>query len=100
MATIPATAAAPPVPVSTTVLPPALPADPPVASGSGTSGGSLRTRIAGWMEEHLGRAAMPVAALAGGVVGGGLGFLALGPVGAAVGGAAGAFGGALLFMAG
>ena len=57
-------------------------------------------KINNWLEDHFGRAAMPIAAAAGGVVGGGLGFLALGPLGAAIGGAAGAFGGALFFMAG
>jgi hypothetical protein len=52
------------------------------------------------MESHLGKAALPVAALAGGVLGGGLGFLTLGPIGGLAGGAAGAFFGGVLFMAG
>lgn len=98
MATIAPTAAVPPPP-TTGPLPPPLPADPP-ASGAGTGSTSVRIRINNWLEERFGRAAMPIAAATGGVLGGGLGFLALGPVGAMVGGAAGAFGGALMFMAG
>lgn len=81
-------------------LPSTEPTPPgPTTGGSGTSG-SLRTRITGWMEEKFGRAAMPIAAVAGGALGGTIGMLTLGPIGAAVGGAGGAFMGALLFMAG
>lgn len=84
-----------------------IPPRPPVGasgpsdtvSGAG-SGPGLRHRITSWMETNLGRAAMPVAALAGGVLGGTLGMMTLGPVGAAVGGVGGAFFGAALFMAG
>jgi hypothetical protein len=72
----------------------------PRGSGASGGGGSVRVKVAGWMEEHLGRAAMPVAALAGAATLGGAGFLLGGPVGAAIGGAGGAFFGALLFMAG
>lgn len=98
MATIaPTSATPPPRPVTTGVLPPPLP-EP--ASGSGTGSKSVRIKIANWMEERFGKAAMPIAALAGGVAGGTIGMLTLGPVGAAVGGAGGAFMGALLFMAG
>jgi hypothetical protein len=57
-------------------------------------------RIAHWMEAHLGKAALPVAAVAGGVLGGTVGMLTLGPIGALAGGAAGAFFGGVLFMAG
>lgn len=60
----------------------------------------MRLKIAHWMEDKLGKAALPVAALAGGVVGGTLGMLTLGPVGALAGGVAGAFFGGALFMAG
>ncbi len=97
MATIAPTAATPPPPVSTGPLPPPLP-EP--ASGSGAGEKRLRLKITGWMEERLGTAAMPVAALAGGALGGTVGMLTLGPVGAAVGGIGGAFMGAVLFMAG
>jgi hypothetical protein len=99
MATIAPTAATPPPPVTTGPLPPPLP-EPIPASGSGTGSGSLRIRIANWMEDRFGKAAMPVAALAGGALGGTVGMLTLGPVGAAVGGLGGAFAGAVLFMAG
>ncbi|MCW2926065.1 MAG: hypothetical protein JWM86_33 [Thermoleophilia bacterium] len=67
--------------------------------GAGSSGsGGLRHRITSWMEDHLGRAAMPVAALAGGALLGTVGMLSLGPIGAAVGGAVGAFAGAALYL--
>lgn len=69
-------------------------------SGSGTGGESVRHKITSWMEAHLGRAAMPAAAVAGGLVGGGAGMLLLGVPGAVVGGLGGAFMGAVLFMAG
>src|SRR5688500_4210800 len=98
MATIAPTTATPPPPVTTGPLPPPLP-EPP-ASGSGSGEKSLRLKITGWMEERLGKAAMPVAALAGGALGGTIGMLTLGPVGAAVGGIGGAFMGAVLFMSG
>jgi hypothetical protein len=97
MATIAPTAATPPPRPSTSVLPPPLP-EP--ASGSGTGSTSLRLKITGWMEERLGKAALPVAALAGGALGGTIGMLTLGPVGALAGGAAGAFFGGVLFMSG
>lgn len=98
MATIAPTVATPPVP-TTGPLPPPLPPDPPTGD-PGADNRSVRLRINSWLEGRVGRAALPVAAAAGGVLGGGLGFLALGPVGAVLGGAAGAFGGALFFMAG
>ena len=98
MAIIAPTAATPPPrPVTTGALPPPLP-EP--ASGSGTGSTSVRHKVTSWMEDRLGKAALPVAALAGGVAGGTLGMLALGPIGALAGGAAGAFFGAALFMAG
>ena len=102
MATISPTAATPPPP-TTGPLPPPLPTDPPVPppdTGTGQDNKSFRIKINNWLEDRFGRAAMPIAAATGGVIGGGLGMLALGPVGAAIGGAAGAFGGALFFMAG
>lgn len=68
--------------------------------GSGSGGRGLRLKVTGWMEERLGKAAMPVAALAGGALLGTIGFLTLGPAGAAIGGALGALGGAALFLAG
>jgi hypothetical protein len=80
------------------VLPPPLP-PPPGDVGSGDTR-STRNKITSWMEERFGKAALPVAALAGGALGGTLGFLTLGPVGALAGGAAGAFFGGVLFMAG
>lgn len=52
----------------------------------------LRLRIAHWMEKTFGRAYVPVAMIVGGAIGGTLGGLALGPLGAI----AGAAGGALL----
>jgi len=52
------------------------------------------------MESKFGKAAMPIAGLAGGVAGGTIGMLTLGPIGAAVGGVGGAFLGSLLFLAG
>lgn len=70
---------------------------PATVDGGGSQG--LRIRMTNWMEARLGKAAMPVAALAGGVLGGTLGMLALGPIGAAVGGVGGAFFGAAVFMA-
>lgn len=73
---------------------------PPTTIGGAGTGPGLRLRITGWMEAKLGKAAMPVAALAGGALGGALGMLTLGPVGALAGGAAGAFFGAALFMSG
>ncbi|MCW2920825.1 MAG: hypothetical protein JWL76_699 [Thermoleophilia bacterium] len=73
---------------------------PPEASGSGTAAESPRHKVTSWMEAHLGKAALPVAALAGGVAGGALGLLTLGPIGAIAGGAAGAFFGGVFFMAG
>jgi hypothetical protein len=82
-------------PTAATPLPPR-----PVVGGAGTSGESPRLKIAHWLEAKFGRAALPVAAVAGGVVGGTLGMLTLGPVGALAGGAAGAFFGGVLFMAG
>jgi hypothetical protein len=78
-------------------LPPPLP--PPGDPATGDTR-STRNKITSWMEERLGKAALPVAALAGGALGGALGFLTLGPVGALAGGAAGAFFGGVLFMAG
>ncbi len=93
----PTAATPPPRPVTTGPLPPPLP-EP--ATGSGTGSTSVRIKIANWMEDRFGKAAMPIAALAGGVAGGTLGMLMLGPVGAAVGGVGGAFFGAALFMAG
>ncbi len=53
-------------------------------------------RVGDWLVSKLGRAAMPVAMLAGGVAGAGLGFVTLGPVGAAVGGVGGAWLGMLV----
>jgi hypothetical protein len=96
MTVTPTAASTPLPPARLTGLPPALPKDPQVSGG----GESVRHKITSWMETHLGKAAMPVAALAGGAVGGTIGMLTLGPVGAAVGGAGGAFLGAVLFMAG
>jgi hypothetical protein len=103
--TLAPTAATPPPPPQRpgSPLPPAIPQPRPAplpAPGDGTSAPGLRSRITGWMEQRLGRSAMPVAAVAGGLLGGTAGMLALGPVGAAVGGIGGAYMGALLFMAG
>jgi hypothetical protein len=89
--------AAPPPPGSTGGLPPSTVGDRPT---DGPPKEGLRLRIAHWMENRFGKAAMPIAAVAGGVVGGGLGMLTLGPMGALAGGAAGAFLGALLVTAG
>ncbi len=104
MATISPTAATPPPPPTNRPLPPPLPGDappiPPPDTGNGEDNKSFRIKINNWLEDRFGRAAMPIAAATGGVIGGGLGMLALGPIGAAIGGAAGAFGGALFFMAG
>jgi hypothetical protein len=103
--TLAPTAATPPPPPRRpgSPLPPAIPQPVPAplpAPGNGTPRSDLRNRITSWMEQRLGRAAMPVAAIAGGVLGGTAGMLTLGPVGAAVGGIGGAYMGALLFMAG
>lgn len=92
----PTSATPPPRPVTTGPLPPPL----PPGSGSGTGPTSVRVKIANWMEDRFGKAAMPIAALAGGVAGGTLGMLTLGPLGAALGGAGGAFMGAVLLMSG
>lgn len=73
---------------------------PDTVGGAGTAPSGLRHRITSWMETKLGRAAMPVAAAAGGALGGTIGMLTLGPVGAAIGGIGGAFFGAALFLAG
>lgn len=96
------TAATPPAPNTAGPLPPPLPepGSTTIGAGSGNSSGNVRHRITGWMEERFGRAAMPIAALAGGALGGTIGMLTLGPVGAMVGGVGGAFLGAALFMAG
>ena len=108
MACIAATSAPPPREPATNGPPPRpLPVDE-TGSGSGSTGSSIRICIASWMEGRFGRAAMPVAAVAGGVLGvlgGTVGMLSLGPIGAAVGGAvvggtAGACRGAALQMAG
>jgi hypothetical protein len=72
----------------------------PPGSGSGSSGESPRLKLAHWMEAKFGRAALPVAAIAGGALGGTIGMLTLGPIGALGLGAAGAFFGGVLFMAG
>lgn len=86
---------APPPPPGTPLPPSELP-----GATLGKSREGVRLRVAHWMEEKFGRAAMPIAALAGGAIGGGAGFLALGPVGGLIGGVAGAFAGAALFMSG
>jgi hypothetical protein len=102
-AALTASRTAPPLPSSGSALPPTqlpstpLPPSGPVG-GSGTAEPKLRYRIVHWMENHLGRAAMPVAAIGGGIVGGTLGALTLGPIGGIVGGAAGAFFGAALYL--
>jgi hypothetical protein len=99
-----ATAAAPPVPrAASSGLPQPVPAPGPGTtppSGSGTSHESPRLKVAHWMESHFGRAYVPIAMAGGAVVGGGLGFLTLGPVGALAGGAAGALLGGVLVFAG
>lgn len=108
MALLSATPPRPPAPSGSPSGPPPPPPQtgglPPAYLPTGTSQtlpqGSVRLRIAHWMENRFGRAAMPMAALAGGIVGGGAGFLALGPVGGLVGAAGGAFFGAALFMSG
>lgn len=89
-------------PTAATPVPPRPGSDglPPVVGGAGTGGEGLRLRVAHWMEAKFGKAALPVAAIAGGALGGTLGMLTLGPVGALAGGAAGAFFGGVLFMAG
>lgn len=97
--------APPPLPNTGSVLPPTqLPSTPVppggTVGGSGSSGPSIRVRVAHWMEQHLGRAAMPAAAIGGGLVGGTIGALTLGPIGGIAGAAGGAFLGAALFMAG
>lgn len=90
--------AATPAPNTSGVLPPPLPEPMPPATGSGGDA-SARLRITGWMEERFGRSAMPIAAVAGGALGGTIGMLTLGPVGAVAGGVGGAFLGAALFLA-
>ncbi|MCW2973242.1 MAG: hypothetical protein JWN72_1515 [Thermoleophilia bacterium] len=92
---------APPLPNSGSALPPtSLPSDDapahPTVSGGGLN--SIRLTITGWMEDHLGRAGMPVAALAGAAVLGGVGMLTLGIPGAIGGGVLGAFMGASLYL--
>ncbi|MBC7460436.1 MAG: hypothetical protein H7287_03650 [Thermoleophilia bacterium] len=92
---------APPLPNSGTALPPtSLPSDRAPAQRTVSGGGlnSLRLTVSHWMEAHLGRAAMPVAALAGAAVLGGVGMLALGIPGAIGGGVLGAFMGASLYL--
>lgn len=95
---------APPLPNSGTALPPTtLPSDDAPTRTATTSGGgigNIRHTITSWMEDHLGRAAMPVAALAGAAVLGGVGMLTLGIPGAIGGGVLGAFLGAQLYLAG
>lgn len=99
MAILAPTAATPPAPNTGGVLPPPLPEPRQQATGSGSGPASVRQRITGWMEERFGKAAMPIAAVAGGALGGTIGMLTLGPIGAALGGAGGAFMGAALFLA-
>jgi hypothetical protein len=96
MTSIAPTAATPVAPrPGSTGLPPALPV------GAGTVGHeSARHKVTSWMEAHLGKAALPVAALAGGAAGATVGMLTLGVPGAVIGGAAGAFFGGVFFMAG
>ncbi len=92
------TVAAPasPAPGPAPVPVPGPPSSPP--AGSGTANESVRLKVAHWMESHFGKAYLPIAMAAGGAVGAGVGFLTLGPVGAVVGGAAGAMlGGVLVF---
>jgi hypothetical protein len=98
MATITATAATPPPPGTSSPLPPPLPTPSPDTATTGTR--SVRNQVTSWMEARLGKAAFPVAALAGGALGGTLGFLTLGPVGGLAGGIGGALLGGVLFMAG
>ena len=92
---------APPLPNSGTALPPtSLPSDdtPPRGTVSGGGLNGIRLTISGWMQDHLGRAAMPVAALAGAAALGGVGMLTLGIPGAIGGGVLGAFLGAKLYL--
>lgn len=76
---------------------------PPAPTGSPSSShssGSVRLRIAHWMEKTFGRAYLPVAMLAGGAVGGTAGALTLGPIGGIAGGLGGALLGGVLVFAG
>ena len=61
---------------------------------------SVRLRVAHWMEDHFGRAYVPIAALGGAAVGGTLGAVTLGPVGGIAGALGGGFLGAALVFAG
>lgn len=75
---------------------------PPVPGSPSPSGNdrhtSLRLRVAHWMEDHFGRAYLPIAMAGGALVGGTLGALALGPVGGILGAfAGGMLGGVLVF---
>ena len=87
------TSAYAPPPTAGTVL-------PPTRTVYGSGGESPRLRIANWMENHLGKLALPVAMAAGGLVGGGVGSLLLGPIGLVGGAIGGAMLGGALFMAG
>lgn len=78
----------PPLPPTPAVPPTGLP--PSVPDGSYQP--SPRVRFANWMERTFGRAYLPIAMVAGGAIGGGLGLLTLGPIGGVVG----ALGGAML----
>ena len=85
MSILGATVATPPPPVAQpNGLPPALPTQQ-LPTQSGSSG------VKGWLFERLKGATVPAVTVGGGLAGGALGFVTLGPIGAAVGGLAGAF---------
>jgi hypothetical protein len=68
--------------------------------GYGTANESVRLKVAHWMEDHFGKAYVPIAMAGGAVAGGLLGGLTLGPIGAIGGALAGGMLGGVLVFAG